>query len=189
MNAKSHQLSEATYKVHVSDVLLTHLDFLSNRFRPVVLNPSARAAALSTVDREIDAAMLLTRALLTNRNTLAPISILRPRCSHGYFTSSRRGASWYELNGFRWISVTHVCRHWRQVALGDSSLWARISGYQISTAWISEALARARNAPLTIDVLESPNPEALAMFLAHFAHTREFRLCAWSRTTSMTTSG
>jgi hypothetical protein len=69
-----------------------------------------------------------------------------------------------------------VCRHWRQVALDDSSLWARISGYQMSTAWISEALARARNAPLAIDLLGTPNPETLAMFPAHFAHTREFRL-------------
>ncbi|KAI0290882.1 hypothetical protein BC826DRAFT_517418 [Russula brevipes] len=160
-----------------SDVLLTHLDFLSNRFRPVVRNPSARAAALSTVDREIDVATLLTCALLTNRNTLAPISVLPPEVlSRIFHLVPSAEPSWYELQSLRWISITHVCRHWRQVALDDSSLWARISGYQMDTAWVPEALARARNAPLTIDLLGSPNPETLAMFLEHFAHTREFRL-------------
>ncbi|KAI0290880.1 hypothetical protein BC826DRAFT_1106213 [Russula brevipes] len=156
-----------------SDVLLTRLESV-NQFLPVVRNPSARAV----LDREIDAAMLLARALLTHRNILAPISVLPPELLLRIFhlVPSAEPPS-CELQGLRWISVTYVCRHWRQVALDDSSLWARISGYQISTAWISEVLARARNAPLTIDLLGAQEPETLVMFPAHFAHTREFRLC------------
>ncbi|KAI0288573.1 hypothetical protein BC826DRAFT_1188308, partial [Russula brevipes] len=46
------------------------------------LTTSARAVALSTVDREIDAAILAAtlhaRTLLTRRNTLVPVSVLPP---------------------------------------------------------------------------------------------------------------
>jgi hypothetical protein len=160
-----------------SDVLLTRLESLSNRIRSVVRTPSARAVALSTVDREIDAAMLLTRALLTHRNTLAPVSVLPPEVLARIFhLVALAESSRSKMGSLRWISVTHVCRHWRQVALDDSSLWARISGSTANTAWISEMLARARNAPLAIDLFETPNAETLAMFTAHFAHTHEFRL-------------
>ncbi|KAI0284063.1 hypothetical protein BC826DRAFT_170889 [Russula brevipes] len=158
-----------------SDVLLTRLESLSNQFRSIVRTPSTRAVALSTVDREIDAAMLLTRALLTHRNTLAPISVLPPEVLARIFHLVA-GSPWQKQESLRWISVTHVCRHWRQVALDDSSLWAKISGRMASTTWISEMLARARNAPLAIDLLETPDAETLAMFTAHFAHTHEFRL-------------
>jgi hypothetical protein len=161
-----------------SDVLLTHVEFLSNQFRSVVRNPSARTVALSTVNREIDAAMLLTRALLTHRNTLAPISVLPPEVFSRIFRLVALAEPARSiLQKLRWIRVTHVCRHWRQVALDDSSLWARISGYQMTSAWISLSLARARNAPLTIDLLGALSSKTLAMFPAHFAHTREFRLC------------
>jgi hypothetical protein len=160
-----------------SDVLLTRLESLSDQIRSVVRTPSTRAVALSTVDRGIDAAMLLTRALLTHRNTLAPISVLPPEVLARIFhLVALAESSQPEMGSLRWISVTHVCRHWRQVALDDSSLWARISGSDGNTAWISETLARARNAPLAIDLFETPNAETLAMFIAHFAHTHEFRL-------------
>jgi hypothetical protein len=159
-----------------SNVLLSRVEFLSNQFRSVVRNPSARTVALPTADREIDAAMLLTRALLTYRNTLAQISVLPPEVfSRIFHLVALEKLPFFESRKRRWIRVTHVCRHWRQVALDDSSLWARISGYQKTTAWISLALARARNAPLAID-LGTPNAETLAMVPAHFAHTREFRL-------------
>ncbi|KAI0289295.1 hypothetical protein BC826DRAFT_631265 [Russula brevipes] len=159
------------------DVLLAHLESLSNRLRSTVRTPSTRAVALSTVDRGIDAAMLLTRALLTRRNTLAPVSVLPAEVLARIFhlvalaESSRPG-----MGSLRWIGITHVCHHWRQVALDDSSLWARISGWSAKTTWISETLARARNAPLAIDLFETWNAEILAMFSAHFAHTREFSL-------------
>jgi hypothetical protein len=161
-----------------SDILLTRVEFLSNQFRSVVRSPSARTVALSTVDRETDAAMLLTLALLTHRNTLAPISVLPPEVFSQIFhlVALAEPAS-SMLQKLTWVSVTHVCRHWRQVALDDSSLWARISGSRMTTAWISLALARARNAPLAIDLLGELDAETLAMFPAHFARIREFRLC------------
>ncbi|KAH9985028.1 hypothetical protein BJV77DRAFT_140775 [Russula vinacea] len=51
-----------------------------------------------------------------------------------------------------WIRATHVCRLWRQVALGDASLWARIAGSPTNTELIAEMLVRARNAPLDVEL-------------------------------------
>ncbi|KAI0280338.1 hypothetical protein BC826DRAFT_1180853 [Russula brevipes] len=151
--------------------LMTHSDTTAP-----FLHESARAVALSTVDREIDSAILLTRTLLTRRNTLAPVSVLPLEVlSRIFHIVAFAEWPWFRMENFRWIGVTQVCRHWRQVALDDSSLWARISGYR-STAWISEMLARARNAPLTVDFCGTPNAETLAMLTAHFVHTHEFRL-------------
>jgi hypothetical protein len=77
-----------------------------------------------------------------------------------------------------WIRVTYVCRHWRQVALDDSSLWARIGGTPSNTKWISEMLARAKNAPLDIEVngAARSSAEALLLIPPHLSHTRQLRI-------------
>ncbi|KAI0279683.1 hypothetical protein BC826DRAFT_554678 [Russula brevipes] len=173
-----------------SDVVLARLESFSNQFRSVVRTPGAHTAALSAVDREMDAAIRLTRALLTQRNALPPISLLPPEVLARIFHLVALAESpWSELQSSRWINVTHVCRHWRQVALDDSSLWARISGYRPSTAWISETLARARNAPLAIVLLRAPNMGTLAMLPRISPIHASSASAACSRTTLMTASG
>ena len=79
-----------------------------------------------------------------------------------------------------WIGVTHVCRHWRQVALNDSSLWARITIPEImpTPKWILEMLVRSRNASLVLH-LDSNNPEnkdILSKLPPHISHTRRLTL-------------
>ena len=80
------------------------------------------------------------------------------------------------LNKLGWIQATHVCRHWRQVALDHASLWARISGFPKNINWITEQLSRAKNAPLVIDLLGAPTSETFSLIPSHFAHTRELHL-------------
>jgi hypothetical protein len=141
-------------------------------------DPSARVAAISTVDKGIDAARQFLRSMLTRRNALVPISLLPPEILARVFHllvleeppfSARRNLGW--------IRVTHVCRHWREVALDDSSLWARIGGTPANKKWISEMLARARNAPLDIEFngVARSSPEALLMIPLHLSRTRQFR--------------
>ncbi|KAH8091699.1 hypothetical protein BXZ70DRAFT_476761 [Cristinia sonorae] len=49
-----------------------------------------------------------------------------------------------------WISVTHVCRYWRDVALQTPTLWTAIPVGQGSVPFAKEFLARSRRSPLRI---------------------------------------
>ena len=143
-------------------------------------DPSACIAAIFTLDNEIDAAIQFTRSLRTRRNALVPISLLPPeilvRVFHFLvlkeYPLSRKG-------GVGWIRVTHVCRYWRQVALDDSSLWAKIWGDPTNRnlKWISELLARAKNAPLDIEFndVDMPSEKALLIIPQHLSRTRRLR--------------
>ena len=143
-------------------------------------DPGARVAAISAVDKEVEAARQLLRSLLTRRNALASISLLPPeilaRVFH--FLALEEEPPCSRGQNLGWIRATHVCRIWRQVALGDASLWARIAGSPTNTELISEMLVRARNAPLDVDIdlRRASDPEVLDVFCPHISHTRELRL-------------
>ena len=139
-------------------------------------DPSARVAALSTLDKGVDAARQFLCSLLTRHNTLVPISVLPDEILSRVFHFLVLEAP--PLSGRPWIRITHVCRRWRQVAIDDSSLWARIWGIPTNTKWMSEMLARAKNVPLEIefDDVGMSSPGALPMIVQHLSHTRELSL-------------
>jgi hypothetical protein len=56
--------------------MFTRLDCELNEFQSAIQTPTARAAALGTVDHDIDAAKRLMLSTFTRRNLLVPISIL-----------------------------------------------------------------------------------------------------------------
>ncbi|KAI0300147.1 hypothetical protein B0F90DRAFT_1619426, partial [Multifurca ochricompacta] len=43
-----------------------------------------------------------------------------------------------------WITVTHVCRHWRQVAISNPNLWCTIV-FDLGAKWAEEMLARSKS--------------------------------------------
>lgn len=148
-----------------------------DQLRSTIHNLSTRAAALSTIEKEIDAARALITSLLMRRNNLTPVFLLPPELLARIFHfHSLAESPWHGGNRLGWIKATHVCRHWRQVALDHASLWARISGFSVSTKWITEQLSRAKNSPLVIELLGNPTPETISFFPSHFPHTRELRL-------------
>jgi len=148
-----------------------------NHFRAKAQTPTARTAAFSTIDKEIDTERQLIRSLLSRRNTLAPISALPPELLSRIFHFHAQDARpWYEGQPLGWIWVTHVCQYWRQVALNDSSLWATITGCLLRVRWISEMLVRARKVPLVIDMFSPDSPEVLSKLPPHISRTRELRL-------------
>ncbi|KAH9969375.1 hypothetical protein BGW80DRAFT_630910 [Lactifluus volemus] len=146
-------------------------------FRSSVEISSARSAVIASMDEEIESARLHVRALLTRRNALALISVLPPELlSRIFHFLVLEEPSWSTSESLGWIKITHVCQHWRQVALEDSSLWTTISGYPESSDWITEMLARAKLAPLTIDLTEAPSKEIFSLFPSRLSYIRELRL-------------
>ena len=147
--------------------------------RIMTQTPASRTVAISAIDREIDSARSLIQSLLSRRGSLAPISTLPPRLLARIF----RFLNLEDLARFGvpvkfWFKATHVCRHWRQVALDDSSLWARVTVTESSSSdWISEMLVRARNAPLDISLVGESSPWVLSKLLPHISRTRQLRLC------------
>ncbi|KAI0282935.1 hypothetical protein BC826DRAFT_1110467 [Russula brevipes] len=88
--------------------------------------------------------MLLNLALLTHRKTLAPISVLPPKV----------------------LALARICTATRARSLDDSSLWARISGNQTSTASLVDLLdARAPAERAARHLLGTLNAETLACSL------------------------
>lgn len=84
-----------------------------------------------------------------------------------------------------WITVTHVCRHWRQVALGQSSLWRRPT-FRLGHVWFSVILGRARSTPLSLHssfipafqwMGPIPFPETITQAIeSHADHLKSIRL-------------
>lgn len=144
---------------------------------PTPNSPSARAVALSAIDEELDTAGRLAHSLRSRRNTLVSISFLPTELlSRIFHFRAREDTLWPTMYKYSWTAIPHVCQRWRQVALNDSSLWARLIGNRPSVEWISEVLVRARNAPLTIDFMGEPRPGVLSKLPSHISHTRELRL-------------
>ncbi|KAI0061468.1 hypothetical protein BV25DRAFT_1785855, partial [Artomyces pyxidatus] len=82
-------------------------------------------------------------------NALLPVSHIPPEIlAHIFLYCVLADQEWRNtLPGLGWISVTHVCRRWRHIALDNSGLWRHIpltSGRQ----WIAEMLSRSRSKPL-----------------------------------------
>ena len=54
---------------------------------------------------------------------------------------------------YRWLSVTHVCHHWREVALRTPVLWTNISvQHSRSVERVEAFITRSRRAPLRVKV-------------------------------------
>ena len=68
-----------------------------------------------------------------------------------------------------------MCRYWRHIALEDSSLWPRFSGFPPS-ACLAEILACAKDAPLIIDIDGPQTSETFSISSSYLSHTRELRL-------------
>jgi hypothetical protein len=56
-----------------------------------------------------------------------------------------------------WITVTHVCSLWRQVALNHSTLWT-YQRFNLGLEWTAEMLRRAGDAPLNLTFSEEIIP-------------------------------
>jgi len=138
--------------------------------------PTSHTAAVSMINKEIGAARWLVQSLLSRRNGMAPISTLLPELLARIFQFLILGdIALFSVPVMGWFEATHVCQHWRQVALDDSSLWARVTGFSPSPEWIS-TLVHARNALLDINLVGMLDPKLLSKFPPHIPHPCQLRL-------------
>ncbi|KII86788.1 hypothetical protein PLICRDRAFT_93441 [Plicaturopsis crispa FD-325 SS-3] len=113
------------------------------------------------------------RALKTRRNTFTHINRLPTEILSEIFLWSRIG-TFYPIftpppKLSRWIRITHVCRHWRDVALDCPRLWNTI--VPNNPNWTREWLIRSKEAPLSISFAPTGPDEtaqhAMELVLAH----------------------
>ncbi|TFY71370.1 hypothetical protein EVG20_g1630 [Dentipellis fragilis] len=143
---------------------ISHLDRLSASSSVAVLDE-----ARVKLEQEIEAICATAATMRMRRNSLLPIARLHPevlahifsflaadeteiprnrglRYQYGQSMAASQENSLYDKQG--WIRVTHVCRHWRHVALDHPGLW----GIDISSfpAWTDERMRRSKHAPIDI---------------------------------------
>ena len=168
-------VSSNTQASHTLSDVFSRLERELNQFQSSIHTPKARAAALATVDQDLDTAKRLMLSMFTRRNQLAPISILPAEILARIFHFVAFSEEPYLLGCV--LRVTHVCRWWRQIALDDSTLWTHFSTSPWSKEWIAERPSRARNAPLVIELDELMGKDTISLFASHIrvSHTR--KLC------------
>ena len=89
------------------------------------------------------------RVLRLEQNALAPISSLPPEILAIIFSF----LCWQSLgrdsgHNLAQIRLSHVCRHWCEIALNQSLLWSHVDFTTLTWTGAAEKLARAKSAPL-----------------------------------------
>jgi hypothetical protein len=119
------------------------------------------------------------RALRSRRNSLAPISCLPNEVLATVFKHLAEEKSFQSYPGANHsppcVRVTHVCRHWRQVALEYPSLWAFVDC--TCARWIGVMLERSKKAALVVTCnASSLPPECLEQVLSQLPRIKVLRL-------------
>lgn len=117
--------------------------------------------AIAARDREIARIEEVKRLLRNHRNALSPINNRLPpellseiflSCFHATLDS-------FVVWPYRWISATHVCQHWRDIALRTPRLWSHIiltrsDNILGRSSRMREWIKRSGRLPLKIEQLE-----------------------------------
>ncbi|KAI0316917.1 hypothetical protein OF83DRAFT_1059563, partial [Amylostereum chailletii] len=110
------------------------------------------------LDDEIEALLTSLARVRHRRNALAPVHTLPSEILLKIFGQLSVDWAPRKGNGSRgepsfvlgWIRVTHVCRHWREVALFAPTLWSDVKVESYSYPWIEEVVRRSGTAPLSL---------------------------------------
>ena len=140
---------------------------------------SATAQKLKVIDDKIKVAERATQELKRRHNALVPISCLPPETFVEIFSllpsppdDSKR------VPYLEWISVTHVCHQWREIALHSPYLWNHINFTKLTLAGTTEIFARAKMSPLRLEAKITPRRKAqfnafkrqLEVHISHIRH-------------------
>jgi len=114
--------------------------------------PALSSRAQTEIDAELTALKEIMRSLRTRRNSLSPISSIPPEILGAIFVHHDQEMQLlYDPDDFTvrsWPIVAHICRHWREVALGTPELWA--TPFLNSSRATEEMLMRSKMVPLNL---------------------------------------
>ncbi|KAH7912410.1 hypothetical protein BJ138DRAFT_1148430 [Hygrophoropsis aurantiaca] len=151
---------------------------------PLVVS-EAVARAQEQIDKKITSLSKQLLELRSQRNAITHISFLPPELlakvfvDYAYMAYKENRGKSSRSRSLMWIRVTHVCRHWRQVALAFPALWTLL--VLENSSWTEQMLIRSKMAPLVIDVDLNHFPKSgdtAGKALKHISRVREFRLAA-----------
>ena len=76
--------------------------------------------------------------------------------------------------------ISHVCKHWRSVALGFPALWSRFDVVD-PPEWMAELLVRSKQIPLQVsisylDLRKCPRDESVMLVLSSLGRIRDLSL-------------
>ncbi|TFK63437.1 hypothetical protein BDN72DRAFT_847600 [Pluteus cervinus] len=119
--------------------------------------------AFAKIDHEIAIFQEGIRALRAFRNTFTPVYRLPPEILarvfsffQGFLNSEK---DYYGKVTFKWLTVTRISQHWRNIAIGSPGLWSHISsGYpeRIFNLWVQ----RSKAAPLFVQLSHASSQDA-----------------------------
>lgn len=112
--------------------------------------PDAIRTAQADIDGEIQRLNNCICSLKSRRNSLCPVSRLPPEVLSEVFLvlAEQLQAQGRFKADFKWTTVAHVCRLWRDIALQHGRLWGKIDMTEPDRT--REFLDRSKGAPLAI---------------------------------------
>ncbi|KAI0043304.1 hypothetical protein FA95DRAFT_1681999 [Auriscalpium vulgare] len=130
-----------------SSTLLSRLSFLPG---------CSPKTALARLKSERTAVVSLLATLDAHINAVAPVSRLPPELLCRVFSNlveeeEEEGYLQPGMDRFPrtmpWVRLSHVCRHWRDVALNDPTFWARLN-LPLPPQWADAIISRSQGSPL-----------------------------------------
>jgi hypothetical protein len=121
---------------------------------------NSREDLQQAIDAEIKSLEESIRSLKYRRNALAPISSLPTEVISTIFSILRVPVAPSPLtpptlsekpDNLPWFRISHVCRHWREIALNQPLFWNHLRFNNFSSAGAGEMIARAKMAPLHLE--------------------------------------
>ncbi|KAG1842027.1 hypothetical protein DFJ58DRAFT_916319 [Suillus subalutaceus] len=169
-------LSRATTKSSMTTLLSPLADVTSR-------SATADAAQLrAEIDDDLAAITESMRILRFRRNGLAPISGLPNEILtviFEYLEEEERLDGYDSRDIPACVAVTHVCRHWRNVAIECPTLWRFISSS--SPFWLDVMLERSKEIPLIVKYsIPMPLEYCLEKVLPHLPRIEYLEFRPWS---------
>ncbi|TFY69730.1 hypothetical protein EVG20_g3016 [Dentipellis fragilis] len=129
------------------------------------------------VDKELEAMVHAIATMQSLRHTASPVSKLPPEVLARIFVCcavlERPRVEITATRRFHpgWITVTYVCRYWREAALQEPTLWWDISD-EFGLHWMNELLARSKAVPVSLTQAtdEVGDTSAVSQHIHHIRH-------------------